>query len=957
MPPPNRRSGVLSVNTPFQNIVSTGTDDFFYTRTAVEQVTRTYYDRSMAAAYPGVLNFQVLADIQTAFGAGGALNLRNRVASTTFAEGPFAISSNLPVITPETFDQATHYSYDIHGNVDVLLQDIRELEGLGQRLKRMDYEYDLLSGNVHQVSYQAGQWDEFHHRYRYDADNRLLDVRTSRDGRIWERDARYFYYAHGPLARTELGDKQVQGTDHFYTIQGWLKGVNSVRLTAAADAGQDAKTTGLNKPFAMDAMGYVLRYHGNDYSPVGGAGANTMLPAMSTGTYATAFAPRQLYNGNIPSMLTALQDLTGTNLNLHANVYRYDLLNRIKGQTVYKGANSGTDLSTLASNNEYNTSYDFDPNGNFDRHDRRGNLGGTMLMDGLQYWYLTETNALYTPSQPTLPSDRTNKLAYVVDNAGATTYPDDLESQGVGNYAYDAQGRLTQDILAGISAIAWNLQDKVRSVSRASTNASAPNLEFRYGAAGHRTVKVMKPRSAGVQQPASQWERTYYIHDAQGNPMAIYRRTYAPNVGTYNYVDIIQQDDALIYGSARLGNWHGGRLKQRGLTSATTAMTGVTYSAVPSDFWTNGQGGYPTTALSVSRELGLRQYELTDHLGNVRAVVSDRKLCDNSALPAPPTLYRAEVLNQTDFYPFGMISRTTTASGGEYRFGFNGKENDNEVHSATGTSQDFGDRLYDNRTGRWSSVDPLALKYPYCSPYIFGLNNPIYYVDVDGRDVFVFIAATSKTNAGHSAIAVEEYREVEKGIYEKTGRILVAELYPERRPVGIESVPGLLKYRTFNSLNEYLASAAADMNDFQYIQINTDNRPANEEGNDNTYSDYEIRVDLKLKQFMEARESHVNTARTLQYNPETYNCTTFASDGLNFAGVVDDKNIGIQKIDMNIKIGDWVKTLYSRPASSPNKLWNDLLKTKNIESKSSDVKMDPNGLQKYVDNANKYYKR
>ena len=438
--------------------------------------------------------------------------------------------------------------------------------------------------------------------------------------------------------------------------------------------------------------------------------------------------------------------------------------------------------------------------------------------------------------------------------------------------------------------------------------------------------------------------------------MAIYHRTYQANGGT-SYTDRFKQEDALIYGSARLGNWHGARLKQRGLTSATTAMTGVTYSAVPSDFWTNGQGGYPTTALSVSRELGLRQYELTDHLGNVRAVVSDRKLCDNSALPAPPTLYRAEVLNQTDFYPFGMISRTTTASGGEYRFGFNGKENDNEVHSATGTSQDFGDRLYDNRTGRWSSVDPLALKYPYCSPYIFGLNNPIYYVDVDGRDVFVFIAATSKTNAGHSAIAVEEYREVEKGIYEKTGRILVAELYPERRPVGIESVPGLLKYRTFNSLNEYLASAAADMNDFQYIQINTDNRPANEEGNDNTYSDYEIRVDLKLKQFMEARESHVNTARTLQYNPETYNCTTFASDGLNFSGVVDDKNIGIQKIDMNIKIGDWVKTLYSRPASSPNKLWNDLLKTKNIESKSSDVKMDPNGLQKYVDNANKYYKR
>jgi hypothetical protein len=35
-----------------------------------------------------------------------------------------------------------------------------------------------------------------------------------------------------------------------------------------------------------------------------------------------------------------------------------------------------------------------------------------------------------------------------------------------------------------------------------------------------------------------------------------------------------------------------------------------------------------------------------------------------------------------------------------YRFGFNGKENDNEVHNATGTSVDFGARMYDPRVGR-----------------------------------------------------------------------------------------------------------------------------------------------------------------------------------------------------------------------------------------------------------------
>ena len=94
----------------------------------------------------------------------------------------------------------------------------------------MDHSYDLRSGNVNEVHYQNGQWDEFHHRRSYDADNRLQDVFTSRDGMQWERDARQFCTALGSLARTELGRKQVQGIDHTYTLHGWLRSVNAVSL-------------------------------------------------------------------------------------------------------------------------------------------------------------------------------------------------------------------------------------------------------------------------------------------------------------------------------------------------------------------------------------------------------------------------------------------------------------------------------------------------------------------------------------------------------------------------------------------------------------------------------------------------------------------------------------------------------------------------------------------------------
>jgi len=75
----------------------------------------------------------------------------------------------------------------------------------------MVYSYDLISGKVNDVAYQPGQADQFYHRYEYDAENRLTIVRTSKDKVYWEREATYDYYRHGPLARTILGQNQVQG--------------------------------------------------------------------------------------------------------------------------------------------------------------------------------------------------------------------------------------------------------------------------------------------------------------------------------------------------------------------------------------------------------------------------------------------------------------------------------------------------------------------------------------------------------------------------------------------------------------------------------------------------------------------------------------------------------------------------------------------------------------------------
>ncbi|MBK8721994.1 MAG: hypothetical protein IPL95_06855 [Saprospiraceae bacterium] len=54
-------------------------------------------------------------------------------------------------------------------------------------------------------------------------------------------------------------------------------------------------------------------------------------------------------------------------------------------------------------------------------------------------------------------------------------------------------------------------------------------------------------------------------------------------------------------------------------------------------------------------------------------------------------------------------------------------------------------RIYDPRVGRFLSVDPLQKKYPDFSPYHFSGNNPILFVDFDGKDFGVKIDHDAKT--------------------------------------------------------------------------------------------------------------------------------------------------------------------------------------------------------------------
>ena len=133
---------------------------------------------------------------------------------------------------------------------------------------------------------------------------------------------------------------------------------------------------------------------------------------------------------------------------------------------------------------------------------------------------------------------------------------------------------------------------------------------------------------------------------------------------------------------------------------------------------------------------GQKFFELSNHLGNVLVTISDRKTSiANTGQTTLVSRYRPVVVSAQDYLSFGAImpGRSYTAPNGGYRYGFNGKENDNEV-KGSGNQQDYGMRIYDPRVGRFLSVDPIAKDYPWNSTYAFAENDVIRSIDLDGLE-------------------------------------------------------------------------------------------------------------------------------------------------------------------------------------------------------------------------------
>jgi RHS repeat-associated protein len=376
--------------------------------------------------------------------------------------------------------------------------------------------------------------------------------------------------------------------------------------------------------------------------------------------------------------------------------------------------------------------------GNILTQKRNGGGASATALDELTYNYHTTTDGLVS-----------NRLYQVNDVVSARNYSDDIDDQGTfnntnstietaNNYGYDELGNLVRDVQEEIASIEWTVYGKMKKITRNSGSSKA-DLEFGYDASGNRLWKKVIPKGSGAVISTY-----YYLRDAQGNEMC----RYVKYTNTTSQLMYVAQEHS-IYGSSRVG------------------VDGRKDTLYKAGSYSPAWGGANTSR----RALGLKSFELANHLGNVLVTVSDKPVYKVSS----GTIYfQPEITSSSDYYPFGAPIQGRSFSSAEYRFGFNNQEKDDEI-KGSGNSYDFEFRIYDPRLGRFLSIDPLTKQYPMLTPYQFASNRPIDGIDIEGKEWISQHKWSDKiTDAAHIKALGSDY--VEGMTYQQAWTVMAPKL-------------------------------------------------------------------------------------------------------------------------------------------------------------------------------------
>lgn len=241
--------------------------------------------------------------------------------------------------------------------------------------------------------------------------------------------------------------------------------------------------------------------------------------------------------------------------------------------------------------------------------------------------------------------------------------------------------------------LTYDRNGNILSLKRYESGSVTDNLSYTY-TGNRRSGYTYDALGNVVQKPGDSFSVTY---NRLSLPSAV--TSQASTVGNYTYrylsdgTKVSEVDDS--------GNGH----KYIGTMRFSTSSSGDVFESTP---FSRGR-----IVLKAGQSSSAAQYYITDHLGSTRMVL------DASG----------SVLARYEYTPFGA-DRTTGTVSSSTDYTFIGKE-----RQQFGSLLDFGARLYDPKAAIWNSIDPMATKYYSVTPYAYCINNPVIFVDTDGRVV------------------------------------------------------------------------------------------------------------------------------------------------------------------------------------------------------------------------------
>lgn len=586
----------------------------------------------------------------------------------TFSAGYLGKNKNGQVSKTWNANTTTWYKYDVAGRLAATVKKVNDADYVSfagssddARIKTFENTYDPYFGTITNSYYQKNVNTEYvQHQFNFDANKRLSGVNFQAGAsNMFAPLTKYTYDKLGRLIRQVTGP-DLQGTDYVYTLNGALKAINHPSLDYTKDRGQDAGSYNDVTPgVKQDLFGEIIEYYSGDYTRTGTSiEANTNSNCKYNGLiYGTRFKTRNDVNGTITG--ADYVDYLGANqvqLVTTTNYGQQELANRYTYDHFGQLATStfGTYTNTTGSFTARNDYKEFGTTNSSIAYDANGNITGLKRNS-----YNVSGSARLLDDLTFTYASNTNKHTQVADAASTNGFPSTFNYKNQtpgspGTFAYNAIGQQTVSPDENVSAISYYPNGQVKQVTFSNGNITS----HYYDDLGKKYKSTYYNASTTVTR------YTWFLFNA------VYE--YISTVASFNLKEIS------IGGSGRVGVY---KQDATGLNIAT----------------------------------GHAEYEVTDHLGNVRATY---KKGSGNVL---------EVLSKADYYAFGgqLPGRIWQQSGGEYRFGYQGQEKTQDES----TWDNFELRNLNHDLGRWSAPDPYG---QFASPYIAMGNNPVSYVDPDG---------------------------------------------------------------------------------------------------------------------------------------------------------------------------------------------------------------------------------